>query len=567
MNSNLDPLPIPTAKTKRKWLKLLYQLPLCLLALLALAWIAEDLCGAWVWQNCVARTKAKGDSLEPSAVIPQPIPDEENFAAIPLFKPLFDYTIVSPPAKLGLFDVALPFPLGQHIWRDFEAKERLSKVKATGAGSFAVKENWRAGEFCDLAGWQDFYRKQKEFAMPAEKGKPGEDVLRALAKFDPELNAARVAAARPRSRFPVHYEELDDADTPHSTLTLGLCTILRQRAFAELSLDSTEQAKDDVLLGLRLSEAAKNEPYLISLLVHIAEVDLAIRPLWEGLARHQWSETQLAAFETSLTRIDLIVAYQETMKGERNLFGLPFIERLKNNRRVAALSILSKNGLPEGGLEPKKPAASTFLLAYMLPGGWFDINKAAMVDFYSRAATVADGSNHRFFPDVAAQNDAYFKKEFGEKWNMQTYLENSLLTHGKRIPIDCAKEQSTVDLARVAIALERFRLAHGGYPDSLDALAPAYLPSVPRDVVGGEPLHYRRDGERFILYSIGWNGVDDGGEQAWTKPQTKDASRKIDWAEGDWVWPQCKEGPPRSQTSEFGNGLIPATALLRIPLR
>ena len=35
--------------------------------------------------------------------------------------------------------------------------------------------------------------------------------------------------------------------------------------------------------------------------------------------------------------------------------------------------------------------------------------------------------------------------------------------------------QASVDLARVAIALERYRLAHGEYPESLDALAPQFI--------------------------------------------------------------------------------------------
>jgi hypothetical protein len=83
----------------------------------------------------------------------------------------------------------------------------------------------------------------------------------------------------------------------------------------------------------------------------------------------------------------------------------------------------------------------------------------------------------------------------------------------------------------VAIALERYRLARGEYPESLDALAPQFIAKVPHDVIGGQPLHYRRtDDGQFVLYSVGWNERDDGGvigPEKW---------HNVDINQGDWVW-------------------------------
>ena len=93
--------------------------------------------------------------------------------------------------------------------------------------------------------------------------------------------------------------------------------------------------------------------------------------------------------------------------------------------------------------------------------------------------------------------------------------------------------QADVDLARVGCALERYRLAHAGqYPESLDALAPQFIDPLPHDIINGGPLHYRRtDDGRFVLYSVGWNETDDGGQIAVNKA----GRREID--KGDWVWP------------------------------
>ena len=77
----------------------------------------------------------------------------------------------------------------------------------------------------------------------------------------------------------------------------------------------------------------------------------------------------------------------------------------------------------------------------------------------------------------------------------------------------CARTQTSVDLARVACALERYRLANGQFPETLDGLAPTFIDALPHDVINGQPLKYHRtpDGQ-FVLYSVGWNQTDDGGK-------------------------------------------------------
>ena len=73
----------------------------------------------------------------------------------------------------------------------------------------------------------------------------------------------------------------------------------------------------------------------------------------------------------------------------------------------------------------------------------------------------------------------------------------------------------------------------GACPETLDALAPRFIAALPPDVVGGQSLKYRRtDDGRFVLYSVGRNGTDDGG-----KVVLKEKSKSyLDLDQGDWVW-------------------------------
>ena len=55
--------------------------------------------------------------------------------------------------------------------------------------------------------------------------------------------------------------------------------------------------------------------------------------------------------------------------------------------------------------------------------------------------------------------------------------------------------------AAVAVALRRFRLAHGAYPNTLDELAPTYLKTLPLDPFTARQPEYVRSGDGFELHA------------------------------------------------------------------
>lgn len=85
---------------------------------------------------------------------------------------------------------------------------------------------------------------------------------------------------------------------------------------------------------------------------------------------------------------------------------------------------------------------------------------------------------------------------------------------------DVKKVAETHDAARMAFEVEKTALAlachkarHGRRPARLDELVGDLLKEVPADVFSGKPLVYRPEGEGYVLYSVGINGRDDGGEK------------------------------------------------------
>ena len=49
-------------------------------------------------------------------------------------------------------------------------------------------------------------------------------------------------------------------------------------------------------------------------------------------------------------------------------------------------------------------------------------------------------------------------------------------------------------------------------PGNLSELVPDYLAVIPTDPFDGLPLKYKKTSPKYIVYSVGWNREDDGGD-------------------------------------------------------
>src|SRR6187200_1168884 len=138
--------PAATRKTMPRWLRRTLWVTGWVVTLLMLAVAIENWLGAREWRSYLAEARAAGDSLDLAAVIPPPAPDEQNFAAIPLFKPLFDYDRAAPLSNEFV---------GHPTWRDPAGKERLENLRPFGNASLKQTRNWRLGKMVDLSVWQE----------------------------------------------------------------------------------------------------------------------------------------------------------------------------------------------------------------------------------------------------------------------------------------------------------------------------------------------------------------------------------------------------------------------------
>jgi hypothetical protein len=83
-----------------------------------------------------------------------------------------------------------------------------------------------------------------------------------------------------------------------------------------------------------------------------------------------------------------------------------------------------------------------------------------------------------------------------------------------RVATTCRRTQAQLRCTSTALAAERFRLARGHWPTSLEGLVPDFLATVPTDPFDGKPLRFRRLADGLSIDSVGQDGEDAGGEIA-----------------------------------------------------
>ncbi|UCD30242.1 MAG: hypothetical protein JSV03_07175 [Planctomycetota bacterium] len=112
----------------------------------------------------------------------------------------------------------------------------------------------------------------------------------------------------------------------------------------------------------------------------------------------------------------------------------------------------------------------------------------------------------------------------------------------------CVRQQADNDGRKIALALSAYHRDHNHYPDSLADLVPLYISTLPDDPFADQPFRYRLDDKgTYILYSVGTNGVDDGGNS------------HVDKGSLSWIGPKdCVIESTRSEPYDEWM-LVPAT--------
>ena len=512
----------------------------CVVTLALVFYSIENWRGWHAWNRYVHERVERCETLDLAALLPAAVPEDQNFCQCPLLKPIMNMKKVN----------------GLVAWDDPKALARIQDMRPW----LGSQSPWR-DITNDLLGWQAYYRallitNQPDDARSAIARRygirlqpqtnitvgsptlpippalyltnsPAEDVLLVLRRFEPDLaELKREAARRPLDRWAVHY----DADSPLEVLlphlgnVRGICFLLALRETALLAVGDPASALSDFQLGARLAESVRSEPLMISQMVRFACWEALLPPLQAGLRSHRLSDSQLADLQRELLSVDLLAGYELGVAGERACSGVWLTLTWK---QCDAFSSGVDN-------EIRRPFYAMLRFKRVAPRGWAYQNQIEFCRLLDDYLTPCVDIDSRTVPPARTRALADAFQRAKGPYSVLVTLVFSLQARFSELYFrgdNLAHAQTQIDQAGIACALERYRLAQGQYPETLDVLVPQFIPKLPHDLIDGRPLHYRRttDGD-FRLYSVGWNEADDGGVSVLND------EGKPDLKKGDWVW-------------------------------
>lgn len=520
-----------------KWLKRLAFALAVLVTLTALVLAIEGYRAKRAWTACQAEFAAKGEPIDWQSLAPAPVPNDQNFLATPLLARCFGFETNSPS--------------GPDDTNDCDAVNRLTPWAAELPGP----GDWRKATVTPLAAWQAQLRStnrvgeqnpdrriaeryginSNQVAKPTTERGPVHPDLLALRARPPgtavedlrflldqnrvTLDELRTAAHRPHAQLNLGSQrgqtEMFELLLPGLARLKSLMYPLRASAWTELSAGNPEAALQDVETMLKAGDAANSQPLLIIGLVRLALLDLTVQTIWAGLAEHHWQEPQLAALERRLAELNVVADMQRCLRGER------------------VFATASMGLVPTGSkADPFFADDPVRLATRWWPAAFRYRNQLNIARAYQTLLI------ERFVPSspsVRLEQTAAVRQLRTQynSWTPYNVFAVMLLPAVEKSLEKAATGQASVSLARIACALERHRLANGHYPEGLDALVPRLLDRLPPDPVNDQPLKYRREApDRFVLYSVGLDGKDDGGQPATIRKEAGTARTET----GDWAW-------------------------------
>jgi hypothetical protein len=515
----------------------------------ALGYWVENGRGRRAWEQYVQEATAKGQHVEWEACLPSKVPDAENFARTPLFAELFAYApgTQAPQAVPSRIEsllncvnthaleletgdwivgqpVSLAYCLTNQLARHFENHQiSLTMRKRYGLIPPAQPQRPLSGatirriEEAQIASLIQKYAQENT-------SEQAEIILESLEPLRPAWEELREAMARPRCRYPVHYEVQPSYNIrwPHLAVIKQLAQCLRLSAICRLELGQTEAALRDLELGFYLVNTLKNDPGRSSYYYRYTTDDLLTQAIWEGTIKHRWASAQLERLQKLHPPGHEVAEIRRVLVFER-ANALIQMSEVWANATFEWHEINEINAFLEHSL--------VFSYLRCGPQGWMDREKIQLCqrfdDFVSRIFALPA---ERICTNEIARFDAF--------WNPRPNLFSQhcfyASMYGPPLKHDAeraARAQVTADLAYLGCALERHWLDTGAYPASLGELAPRYAEKIPTDILTGESYRYRlEDKDHYLLYAIGIDGKDDGGT----------AKKQSIWRRnsvvGDWLW-------------------------------
>ena len=353
-------------------------------------------------------------------------------------------------------------------------------------------------------------------------------VARELDQAQELLRAVHRVARRPAydTGFDYHQSFVDSlAGTVWKVKSAAV--LLRMAMLCELSRGNLDAAHEDLLDLIGLAARQRTEPLAICQGVRQACAALAFQATWEALQAPGWTDAQLAAWQNAWQAGDFFAGDMAGALEMERAMDVDFFQRVRRSRRELASAIAQREAW--GHRQSPFVTHGFFLNWINVPLwriAWADqdtlrelnrwqgfMDKLRLARTNSWAALRAGNGRDRQpqIPWWTSTVDERLQASWPDRFRF--LFSSGWFDKEEKLIFRMLHTQVQQQMAITALALRRYQDRKHQPASELGALVPEYLPALPRDSMDGGVLRYRlRPDATWVLYSVGDNGKDDGGD-------------------------------------------------------
>ena len=398
--------------------------------------------------------------------------------------------------------------------------EAMDAMPYPGSEQWAGAREWLTANAAPLATLRDATRRPV-FGFPI-----GVPVSEADARLLGKRLLPSASSSSAASEFPMFSILL-----PHLAQLRTAARILAVDMFAAAEIGDGERATRDAEAGIALSIHAQEGRFLVNDLVGVA---MRRMTLGRMMALLEWkpelfTDSQLARMQAAamsvpaqLQHLNLdserlgfndVVQRMYTDNGNGDGWFRPSLAQMEALGLAMALG--ETNPDAPGDMTQRMAAASGVILAPF--AALYVAGRRDMLDRYntiiSRYEEDASLPLRDFDHSRGAESDNEIETMMGGtterwRWCLVSFLTPAL---GKASHVSAVGRAVCLATA-TGYAAERYRRAHGAWPNAASDLVPAFMATVPEDPWSGKPVLMSSDADGFRIWSIGRDGVDDRGD-------------------------------------------------------
>ena len=453
------------------------------------------------WIDFRTHWEAEGEVFDLDTLLPEAIPDDENFARAPLILETVRKA-KAPRVSRGHHGEAHDHDRdGAH---DHESIAATPSSRLAALAIFNQPEQasqpfpkpplaYLAGKPVELARFLPVGHSER---TPTEARRYFKEWF---APHEPVLGELREAAQRPGAYYPIDRQKPSATQLSHLPDLIGALHGLHLYNLVLVNTDQSEAATEQIVSTLRLIRHGTESPGLASFSIRTSALEQGpLEVIWQALFRQKLDDAQWKAVDTELAPFT---------------FGPRLLDCLRFER--AALIREVENEFAVNRTQP-----------FAIPPAWIPVSGLLNYGELTQRYWFTDGANGR--PLTLGPHLGQLATIEAHVAAQEVSLENLVLATGVVPAADMAIQSDRVqiqrDHARIAIALERFRLHHGALPDRLSELVPEWLPEIPphpqtnltpRYERPDAPIRDSRPGE-YRLRALG--DSSDGRDPVWVMP-------------------------------------------------